>query len=71
MDMVTQNETEISKKITTFLQFHPDKFNPQMSELTVEDARERFYHIDKAWKTLSNPESKAKYDALLRGKHYL
>ena len=35
---------------------------------TSDEAKDYFYLIDKAWKTLGDPKSRIEYDAVLRGK---
>ena len=34
---------------------------------TSEEAKDYFYLIDKAWKTLGDPKNRNDYDAMLRG----
>lgn len=48
-------------------QVHPDKLGESLTQEDRDKAYERFLAIDKAWKLLSNQETRADYDKQLKG----
>ncbi|KAJ8002813.1 hypothetical protein DPEC_G00162880 [Dallia pectoralis] len=48
------------------LLYHPDKQGPNVTATLAEDRLHRFIEVDRAWKVLSNEETKREYDLQLR-----
>ncbi|KAH9525243.1 DnaJ sub C member 24 [Bulinus truncatus] len=56
---------EIKKSYMTLVRLHhPDKKVHQGSELDLKLSSEMFIKIDRAWKTLCDPQLRAQYDSL-------
>ncbi|XP_028395988.1 dnaJ homolog subfamily C member 24-like [Dendronephthya gigantea] len=61
----TQNEIKKMYQALV-LKYHPDKYDVANITCTSDEAKDYFYLIDKAWKTLNDPKSRIEYDEMLR-----
>ena len=53
--------------VNVYFQYHPDKYDATRMKCTSDEAKDYFYLIDKAWKTLGDSTTRSEYDAMLRG----
>ncbi|CAB4040046.1 Hypothetical predicted protein [Paramuricea clavata] len=61
----SQNEIKRMYQVLV-LKYHPDKYDAESMTCTSDEAKDYFYLIDKAWKTLSDSKTRIEYDAMLR-----
>lgn len=64
---LAENFSSFSSKMFLLFQVHPDKLDESLTQEDRDKAYERFLAIDKAWKLLSNQETRANYDKQLKG----
>ena len=48
------------------LKYHPDKYDAARMQCSSDEAKDYFYLIDEAWKTLGDSKTRREYDAMLR-----